>query len=69
MQQKISDFIQIVKYKNDELNKSNAQFVDYNLFKYSFIFSIAFCLIILIILLVVICLLCFDHKSLEVNLQ
>ena len=66
MQQKMSYFIQIVKYKNDALNKLNTQLIYYNLFKYSFIFSIAFSLILLIILLVVIWHLLFYHKSLEV---
>ena len=66
MQQKISDFIRIVKHKNLELNQLNAQLIYYNLFKYSFIFSIPFSLILLIILLAVIWHLLFDHKSLEV---
>ena len=38
LQQKISDFIQIVKHINLELNQLNAQLIYYNLFKYSFIF-------------------------------
>ena len=66
MQQNISDFIQNVKYKFDPLNQLSAQLIYYNLFKYSFIFSIAFSLSRLIILLVVIWHLLFDHKSLGV---
>ena len=66
MQQKISVFIPIVKNKNLELNQLNAQLIYYNLFKYSFIFALAFSLILLIILLAVIWHLLFDHKSLEV---
>ena len=42
IQQKINDFIQIVKHTNLELNQLNAQLIYFNLFKYSVIFSIAF---------------------------
>ena len=33
MQQKISDFIEIVKHNNLELNQLSAQLIYYNLFK------------------------------------
>ena len=66
MQQNIKDFITIVKHKDLELNQLNAQLIYSNLFKYSFICSISYSLILLIILLVVIRHLLFDHKSIEV---